>query len=155
MRGYSGIDVTSSACVRFVRNDEIDGSEQEIFDEARRRGIRCVYIDSSLEEAAGTTLANQIAIALGLDNAPYETNRWLRLLDDLITLAHREQGLVVVVDGAWTLIDRRRNELFDLIEAFLTQFHHWLDQGKPCYICFQMEANTSVASFSRRDLASD
>lgn len=62
-------DVTSSACVRFVRNDEIDGSEQEIFDEARRRGIRCVYIDSSLAEAAGTTLANQMAVALGLDNA--------------------------------------------------------------------------------------
>jgi hypothetical protein len=149
MRGYSGIELTSSACVRFVRNDEIDGSEREIFDEARRRAIRCVYIDSSLAEAAGTTLANQIAVALGLDNAPYETRHWLCLLDDLITLAHREQGLVVVVDGAWTLIDRHRNELFDLIEVFLTQLRHWLEEGKPCYLCLQMEINANVATFVR------
>lgn len=149
MRGYNGIELSSSACVRFVRNSEVDGSEQELFEEVRRRGIRCVYIDPSLAEASGEVLANQIARALDLDNAPYETRHWLCLLDDLITLAHRERGLVIVVDNAWALVDGRRNELFDLIEAFLSQFHHWLEQRKPCYLCFQMEANANMALFVR------
>lgn len=149
MRGYGGITLVSSACVRFVRNVEIDGSEHEIFEGARRQGIRAVYVDTGAAEATGKMLANQIAEALHLDNAPYESRHWLCLLDDLITLAHREEGLVIVVDGAWALIDRRRNELFDLIEAFLTQFHHWLEQGKPCYLCLQMEVNANVATFVR------
>jgi len=148
MRGYSGIDLSSSACVRFVRNSEVDGSEQQLFEDARRRGIRCVYVASSAEETEGV-LANQIAEALDLDNAPYETRHWVCLLDDLITLAHREPGLVIVVDNAWLLMERRPNELCDLVEAFLTQFHHWFEQRKPCYLCFQMEANANVAYFVR------
>ena len=149
MRGYGGIALVSSACVRFVRNVEIDGSEHEIFAGARGEGIRTVYVDIGAVEASGKLLANQLAEAMHLENAPYKAKHWLCLLDDLITLAHRERGLVIVLDGAWTLIDQRRDELFDLIEAFLIQFHHWLEQGKPCYLCLQMEANANVATFVR------
>lgn len=153
MRGYNGIEISSSACVRFVRNTEVDGSEQELFDEIRRREICCAYVDANHVQASGEVLANQIARALDLDDAPYESRQWLCLLDDLITLAHRESGLVVVVDNAWTLMDGRRNELFDLVEAFLSQFHHWFEQRKPCYLCFQMEANADVTQAVRRAAA--
>lgn len=149
MRGYSSIEFPSSACVRFVRNAEIDGSEQEIFDEARRRGIRSVYVDSSEVSGSRRKLANLIAEATRLDNAPYETKHWLCLSDDLTTLAHREAGLVIVVDNAWMLLEGHRDELFDLVEAFLSQFHHWLRQSKPCHLCLQMEPNKDVAHFAR------
>ena len=154
MQGYSYIKLSHSACVHFVRNAEIDGSEKEIqeaFDELRQQGIRCVYIDVCTLDAARTMLANQIAGALRLENAPYETKHWICLLDDLITLAHREPGLIIVLDNAWMLIDKRRDELFDLVEAFLSQFHHWLEQSKPCHLCLQMESNVNVARFALRD----
>lgn len=146
MRGYYGIELASSACVRFVRNDDMDGSEHEVFNEVRSRGVRCTYVDLGSAQAQGDMLANQIADALHLEHAPYADKHWVCFLDDLITLAHREQGLVIVVDGAWLLIEKRRNELFDLIEAFLVQFHHWLEQSKPCYLCLQMEPNREISS---------
>jgi hypothetical protein len=149
MRGYSGIELSGSTCVRFIRNAEIDGSEREIFDEARRRGMRSIYVDANGAGASRLMLANFIAEALQLDDAPYETNHWLCFSDDLITLAHREHGLIIVVDNAWALLDRRREELFDLVESFLSQFHHWLRQNKPCHLCLQMEANVEVARFAR------
>jgi hypothetical protein len=147
MRGYHGIELTSSACVRFVRDDEMDGSEHEVFEKARGRGIRCVYVDCSSSDMQTEVLANQIAGALHLEHAPYSDKHWVCFLDDLITLAHREQGLVIVVDGAWLLLERRRGELFDLIEAFLVQFHHWSEQRKPCYLCLQMEPNRKLSSW--------
>ena len=149
MRGYSGIELSNTACVRFVRNAEIDGSEREIFDEARRRGVRSAYIDSSSSAELPRTFANVIAEALRLDNAPYESKQWLCLSDDLITLAYRERGLVITVDNAWVLLERHQDELFDLVEAFLSQLHHWLQQGKPCHLCLQMESNADVARFAR------
>ena len=152
MQGYSGIEKSSSACIRFVRNHEVDGSEQELFEEIRRRGVRCVYVDPTFAEASGEDLANQLAVALGLENAPYESRRWLCMLDDLITLAHQESGLIIVIDNAWTLLGERRDELCDLIEAFLSQFHHWFERRKPCYLCFQMEVNPGIARFFRDQL---
>jgi hypothetical protein len=70
MRGYYGIELTSSACVRFVRNDDVDGSEHEVFEAARTRGIRCAYVDLSSSQAQGDHLANRIADALRLEHAP-------------------------------------------------------------------------------------
>lgn len=154
MQGYSGIERSSSACVRFVRNSEIDGSEYEILREIRDRGIRFAYVDPNAV-ASEVRLANQIAGTLDLENAPYETKHWLCFLDDLITLAYRERGLVVVVDNAWALVDKRQDELFDLVEAFLTQFHHWFEQHKPCHLCFQMEPNAQLASWIATEFAGD
>jgi hypothetical protein len=42
-----------------------------------------------------------------------------------------------VVDHADSLLRERPDDMFDLIEAFLTQFHHWYDQKKPCHLCFR------------------
>jgi hypothetical protein len=146
MRGYYGIELSSSACVRFVRNGDMDGSEQEVFEDVRKRGIRYAYVDLSSPRVQGEILANQIGGVLTLEHAPYTHNHWVCFLDDLITLAHREQGLVIVVDSAWLLLEGRRGELFDLIEAFLVQFHHWLEQRKPCYLCLQMDPNRKLTS---------
>lgn len=146
MRGYNGLELPSSSCVRFVRNTEIDGSERAIFDELRQRNIRSVYVDLSADEGGAHQAANLIAIAAQLDNAPYETKEWLCLSDDMTTLAYREAGLVIVVDNAWVLVDKRKDELFDLVEAFLSQFHHWFEQSKPCHLCLQMEPNKIIKS---------
>jgi len=146
MRGYYAMDRSTSACVRFVRNAEVDGDVHEVFAEARSLGLRCVYVDLRASQAGGV-LANQMAHALQLPHAPYTHKHWLCFLDDLITLAHREKGLVIVVDGGWLLLEERRDELFDLIESFLLQFHHWLEQAKPCYLCLQMEPNSEISAF--------
>jgi hypothetical protein len=146
MRGYDGMDRSTSACVRFVRNTEVDADVREAFAELGNAGIRRAYVDLRTPQA-GDVLANQVARALQLEHAPYTHKHWVCFLDDLVTLAHREKGLVIVVDGAWLLIEQRRNEFFDLIEAFLVQFHHWLERAKPCYLCLQMEPNSHVSSF--------
>jgi hypothetical protein len=91
-----------------------------------------------------TTIADPLGRALQLQHAPYGGLPWIPFLDDLITLAHRYRGLVSVVDHADSLLRERPDDMFDLIEAFLTQFHHWYDQEKPCHLCFQMERNDSV-----------
>jgi hypothetical protein len=145
VKGYSGVGLSNSACVRFVRNSEIDGSEQEIFDDARQRGTRIVYVDASKCERE--IVANVVASAIQLDHAPYQANYWVCFLDDLISLAYREQGLIIVVDNADALFELRRAEFFDLVEAFLTQFHHWIKQSKPCHLCLQMESNVLVSRF--------
>jgi hypothetical protein len=85
-----------------------------------------------------------LARALELAHAPYGRLPWVEFLDDLITLSFRYPGLVIVVDHADILLRERPDDMFDLIEAFLTQFHHWYDKKKPCHLCFQMEQNDSV-----------
>ena len=145
MRGYSGIEIPSSACIRFVRNADVDASLKHIFSEVHDRGIRIAYIHVREAASAATDLANLLARELGLQHAPYDFNRWVCFLDDLGALAYEEQGLVIVVDGAWALLAEGTNEMFDLVEAFLIQFHHWSDREKPCYLCFQMEPNEAIA----------
>jgi len=146
MRGYGHIGVATSACVRFVRNSEMDGSEREEFAEARARGIRVAYVDATAISSP-TDLTNLLANALQLENAPYDFNQWVCLLDDLVGLSHHAPGLIIVVDGAWTLTEKLSEDMFDLIEAFLIQFDSWSKQRKPCYLCFQMERNKSLTEF--------
>jgi hypothetical protein len=121
MRAYYAMDRSTSACVRFVRNAELDDDLHEVFAEIRSLGFRCVYVDLRVSHA-GDVLANQVAHALQPAHAPYTRKHWVCFLDDLITLAHREKGLVIVVDGGWLLLEQRRDELFDLIEASCCSF---------------------------------
>jgi hypothetical protein len=99
MRGFSGIDSVSTSFVRFVRADEIDGSEAELFSCARSNGVRISYLDLSERRSDHSALANALGESLQLENAPYQSKEWLCFSDDLITLAYKEAGLVVVVDG--------------------------------------------------------
>jgi len=59
---------------------------------------------------------------------------------------------VIIVDRADILLHERPDDMFDLIEAFLIQFHHWYDQKKPCHLCFQMEENQSVRGLFLADV---
>jgi hypothetical protein len=144
MLGYSAIDLPMTRCVRFVRNHEIDGSEGRIVEAALKEGVKFVYWDYLDGRGESVTIADPLGRALELDHAPYGKFPWVPFLDDLITLAYRLRGLVIIVDHADGLLRERPDDLFNLIEAFLIQFHHWYDQKKPCHLCFQMEENQFV-----------
>jgi len=148
MRGYSGIGIPSSACIRFVRNADVDDSLRGILSEVRDRGVRIAYVGPKRAASSTAGLVNLLAGELGLKHAPYEFNRWVCFLDDLGALAYEEQGLVIIIDSAWMIFTEKPNEMFDLVEAFLIQFHHWSDRKKPCYLCFQMEPNEVIAGFA-------
>jgi hypothetical protein len=62
---------------------------------------------------------------------------------------------VIVVDRADILLRERPDDFFNLIEAFLVQFHHWYDQKKPCHLCLQMEENQSVRGLFVAESGSD
>ena len=98
MRGYYGMDRSTSACVRFVRNAELYGDAHEVFAEVRSLGFRCVYVDLRVSQA-GDVLANQMAHALQLAHAPYTHKHWVCFLDDLMSLfadGAQQRGLFLV-----------------------------------------------------------
>ncbi len=127
---------------------EFDAAQKHEVDEAIGRGVKYVYWDYLDGEGTSTTIADPLGRTLQLEHAPYGgrggLSPWIGFLDDLISLSYRYPGLVIVVDHADSLLRERPDEMFDLVEAFLTQFHHWYDQKKPCHLCFQMEPNDSI-----------
>ena len=144
-----GLDRPATYCVHFVRTDT--SSKEEQIEAARKVGVKFAYwnyLDGGRESA---TLADPLGAVLGLEHVPYGRHSWVQFLDDLITLAYRYDGLVIVVDRADVLVTEKSDEMFDLMEAFLTQFHHWYDQKKPCHLCFQMVEDEHLASFFTRE----
>ncbi len=144
MFGYSAINLPMTRCVHFVKNREIDGSEWHLVDAGVKEGVKFVYWNYLDGGSGSVTIADPLARALELTHTPYGRAPWIEFLDDLITLAYRHGGLVIIVDRADVLLRERPDDLFNLIEAFLVQFHHWYDHEKPCHLCFQMEENPSV-----------
>jgi hypothetical protein len=124
----------------------MDASEVHV-EAALKEDVKIVYWNYLDGGSGSATIADPLGRALELDHTPYGTIgniSWVQFLDDLITLAHRLRGLVIVVDRADLLLRERPGDFFNLIEAFLLQFHHWYDQKKPCHLCFQMEENQLV-----------
>jgi hypothetical protein len=144
MIGYEALNLPLTRCVHFVKNREIDGSEERVIEAATQEGVKCIYWNYLDGGSGSTTIADPLGRALELKHAPYGRVPWIEFLDDLITLAYRYSGLVIIVDRADILLRERPDDMFDLIEAFLIQFHHWYDQKKPCHLCLQMEENHSV-----------
>jgi hypothetical protein len=107
-------------------------------------GIRYVYIDCRRLMADPESTCDAVAVAIGAEHAPYGEEHWVRLLDDLISLSVKLSGLVIVMDHADRLFEVNRSKIFDLIESFLIQFHHWLEKTKPCHLCFQMSPHPLV-----------
>src|SRR5882757_88748 len=142
MFGYSAINLPMTRCIHFVKNDEMDGSEGRLVEAALKEGTKIVYWNCA--DGGSATTADSLGRALELKYAPYGRVPWIEFLDDLILLADRLRGLVIVVDRADLLLRERPDDFFNLIEAFLVQFHHWYDQKKPCHLCLQMEENQSV-----------
>ena len=150
MGGYHYIELPVTNCVHFVQDCGSSSIESTV-EAARRKGVRFAYwsyLDGGRE---ATTIANPLAAALGLEHAPYGGLPWVPFLDDLITLAYRHDGLVIVIDRADLLITERREGMFDCVEAFLHQFHHWYDQKKPCHLCFQMVKDDHVTELFTRE----
>ena len=145
MRGYSDIARSTTACVHFVEAHEIDEELREFMRELDEARIHCAYIDCRklVADPDGTCAA--VAIAVGVEHAPYGEEHWIRLLDDMISLSVNLPGLVIVLDHADQLFDVARSKVFDLTESFLIQFHHWLKKKKPCHLCFQMSPHSLVA----------
>lgn len=161
MRGYAGIYMNLSACVHFVRNDEVTKSVVEIAQEVKKCKITCAYVDYDIVKRSGSNIANSIGSVLRLECAPYRASDytvyapfhasrysvrfpWVPFLDDLITLSEHTSGLVIIIDNADRFFADARNDAFDLIEAFLVQFQNWFEKKKPCHLCFQMEKNDLI-----------
>lgn len=145
MRGYSGIDMPLSACLHFVRNSEIDDATSDIFASAREKNITVVYVDFLGDFVRKSGILQCIAAQLNLDSQPYRRDDHLPFWDDLISLAYKKFGLVIVLDNAADFLATAPTEFFDLIEAFMVQFNHWFKLNKPCHLCFQMEKNPLIA----------
>lgn len=144
MRGYSGINLSSSCCVRFVRNSEIDESFESTFDKLRSDGIDVVYIDYFAVHRNSGGIVGAISEILKLPHGPHSDDSLWSFLDDLITCSSNLCGLVIVVDTADRFLEQESASFFDLIEAFLVQVHHWQSKTKPCYLCFQLEENLAL-----------
>lgn len=144
MRGYSDIVRSTSACVHFVEACEVDEELLEVKSELDAACIPCAYVDCRqlVENPAGT--CDAVAVAIGAEHAPYGEEHWIRLLDDMISLSVRLPGLVIVLDHAEQLFAVDRSKVFDLTESFLIQFHHWLEQNKPCHLCLQMSPHQLI-----------
>jgi len=163
MQGFSYIELSHSASVHFVGNEELAGVESEIEEiliGVRDRGFRCISIDARSTEVTSQSLANLLGLALQLEHAPYDQQHWLQLSDDMITLAYRDPGLLIVVENAEVLASAPASGLFELIENFLLQLHHWLEQKKPCHLYFLLDPSPIMlevvhGAFKERGTARD
>jgi len=146
MLDYAGLERVSSGCIHFV-HDHIENIPllRDVIPELRRKGIACAYVRYAPGGGVGT-IADEIGERLALDHRPYASGRrpWIRFLDDLIGLSFRVAGLVLIIDDADAFLAADRDEAFNLIEAFLIQFHHWFEKEKPCHLCFQLEPNPLI-----------
>jgi hypothetical protein len=111
------------------------------------RGIAFAYIDAggTPEQAALTSLGFQ----LGTDHPPYDPKHrgWLRFMDDLLGLSERAEGMAIVIDNASSLISGDPIGFSwgeDLIKWWTIALDHWVKKGRPCHLCFQMDANVAV-----------
>ena len=140
MRGYGGIDMAISACVHFVRGDEVDEGLEPLVQHLKQREVTIGYMSYGSGSNDLSAVINELGQSLALTGAPYSSQRpLLRFIDDLIALSRRASGLVIVIDNAGTFLRSDPYGLFDLTEAFLVQFDDWFLAKKPCHLCFQLE----------------
>lgn len=147
MRGYSDIDRSTSHCISFVETAEVEEGLSELVQRIHQRGFRIAYIDCSMFQDRPWEILSEIGFQLKTDNPPYHTDAMnlVRWLDDLIGLAYRTSGIVIVLDNADHVFAEHRRTMTELMEAFLVQIHHWLEQKVPCHLCFQMSPHPLVA----------
>jgi hypothetical protein len=138
------LDKPMTRCVHFVRTSPSRLLETDLA-RAKGAGVKFGYWSYLDGGRDAQSIASPLAGALGLEHAPYGGLRsWVEFLDDLITFAYRYDGLAIVVDRADLLLGERPDELFECVEAYLHQYHHWYDQKKPCHLVFQMAEDQQV-----------
>lgn len=147
MRGYSDIDRSTSHCVSFVEAEEVEEGLSELVGRIRQRSFRIAYINCSMFQDRPWEILSEIGFQLKTDHPPYHAGalKLVRWLDDLAGLAYRTPGIVIVLDNADQVFAEHRRPMTELMEAFLVQVHHWLEQKAPCHLCFQMSPHPLVA----------
>jgi hypothetical protein len=147
MRGYWDIDRSTSHCISFVEAEEVEDELSELVGRIRQMGFRIAYIDCSMFLDRPWEILSEIGVQLKTDRPPYHADalKLVRWLDDLSSLAYRTPGIVIVLDNADQVFAEHRRAMTELMEAFLVQIHHWLEQKVPCHLCFQMSPHTLVA----------
>jgi hypothetical protein len=147
MRGYSDITRATSSCLHFVDASEVDPEDRESFSEARAGGSVIVYLNCAEFVGRHWLIPSEIGRIASMDHHPYHEGteaNWVRWLDDLISLAHSRDGLVLVLDNAHTVFVPQLRFFTSMIEAFMIQFHHWSEREKPCHLCFQLSPTPLV-----------
>ena len=135
---------SSSNAVHFLDNTQVDDLEHALVNHLRSTGIKTAYVDYLEITPRKEHIASVIGRLLGLARAPYPPQDWTAFSEDLGALAPREAGLAIIVDNAEPFLSTDKKTMLKLIEAFQTQLTHWLKQGKPCHLFFQMEKNDLV-----------
>lgn len=118
MRGYWDIERSTSHCVSFVEAEEVDEELRELVARVRQSGFRIAYIDCSRFKGRPWEILSEIGVQLKTDHPP----------------SHADQ-----------FFTEHRREMTELLEAFLVQVDHWLEQKVPCHLCFQMSPHPLVA----------
>ncbi|WP_157634433.1 hypothetical protein [Variovorax sp. Root318D1] len=144
MRGYSDTIRSTTCAVHFIEAIKVDEEVVDLKAELDSAGIRCAYIDCRPIAVNPLAACDAVAVAIGASHAPYGEEHWIRLLDDMISLSTSLPGLIIVMDHADELFEADRTKVFDLIESFLIQLHHWLGKKKPCHLCFQMSPHPII-----------
>jgi hypothetical protein len=150
MDGYANLDRSSTSCVHFCHDDDVDEHLLVMRKKLADLQVQCAYVDYLALREPKRSIRDCIGESLGLEHAPYRgpygVGPWVPFWDDLISLCWTDatHGIVVVVDHADALFAEARDEGFGLIEVFTSQLHHWLERKKPCHLCFQLEENALV-----------
>jgi hypothetical protein len=152
MRGYSDIDRSTSHCISFVEAEEVDEGLSELVGRVRESGFRIAYIDCSMFKDRPWEILSEIGFQLKTEHPPYHADKLklVRWMDDLIGLVYCTPGILIVLDNADQVFAEHRRAMTELMEAFLVQVHHWLEQRVPCHLCFQMSPHPSVAKLFGR-----
>lgn len=103
------------------------------------KNIAFAYVDAGRCEAEN--VPNIIGAQLGTEHPPYDIRElgWLRLTDDLESLACGRAGMVIIVDNAAKVLSDPASWAFDLIRWWTMQLWHWVEQQHPCHLCFQLD----------------
>jgi hypothetical protein len=141
MQGYGRINLSTSGCLHFVDDTEVEEFLEESLAKLKTSEMRIVYINYKEIFREKKTLIDELGVRASLLNAPYKHNQWASFIDDLITASQMLKGLVIIINSADLLFRENRREATDIIEAFLVPLHHWLVKAKPYHLCFQMSDN--------------
>lgn len=144
MRGYNDTVRSTTCAVHFVEAIKVDEEVLDLKAEMDNVGMRCAYIDCRPLAMNAVGTCDAVAVAIGALHAPYGEEHWIRLLDDMSSLSASLPGLVIVMDHAEKLFEADCSKVFDLMESFLIQLHHWLGKKKPCHLCFQMSPHPLI-----------
>jgi hypothetical protein len=123
---------------RRIETDD-DPMEWVLPAELALKNIAFAYVDATSCKAQD--VPNIIGAQLGTEHPPYDIRElgWLRLTDDMESLAHGRAGMVIIVDNAAEVLSDTASWAFDLIRWWTMQLWHWAEQKRPCHLCFQLE----------------